>query len=409
METIDVAAARRLALVRAGLLLPRRTGLPLRGRTRKAAHAVIDRFGYLQLDTVSVAGARSHALVLLSRLEGFPPHLGEALLKPGEPLFEYWGHEVCWMPMSAYPDFAFRRQGRLKSTWCREVHRRFKGLGEELLRRVREDGPLKSSDLEGDSRGTWWDHKPLKRVAVTLFSEGRLAVRERKAFQRTFDLPERVIPAEFLNRETPRAEAFRRLFLKAFEGHGWATSGTLARTWRMINLQPEIKATVRSLEEEGRIVAVALRDRNGKKTAGWIRPEDLELADSLKRLRPRRDRGVLLSPFDPVLWERPRVLAFFDFSQKLEIFTPEPQREFGYFCLPVLAGEDLVARIDLKADRKAGTLSVLALHYEEAAGGSKPAAEARRAVETAVERYADAVELKIKGALKPARKRKRRR
>jgi len=398
--TLDTKAVRRLALAKAGLLRPELTGLPGRPgrgerRRRDAALAVIRRFGYLQLDTVSVAGARSHALVLLSRFPDFPADLGERLLQPGEPLFEYWGHEACWMPLALYPLFGFRRRGIRRSDWWARAMDGRRPLARELLRRVREDGPLRSADLEGKHGGGWWDHKPAKHVAVALWSSGELAVRERSNFQRTFDLPERVIPAGLREERIPRAHAVRELLALALDGHGWAATGTLAATWRLRNLKPVLTRAMAELVEEGRAVGCRLRDDSGKETAGWIGPADLELAGNLGRLRPRRDRGVLLSPFDPVLWDRNRVARLFGFDQVLEVFKPAPLRRYGYFCLPVLAGERLVARVDLKADRGTGRLAVLLRRFEST-GSPEPgnAAEAE-AYRTALLRYACALELTV--------------
>jgi uncharacterized protein YcaQ len=145
-----------------------------------------------------------------------------------------------------------------------------------------------------------------------------------------------------------------------------------------------------ALVEEGQIVPCVLDVCRGKRQQGWIRPRDLELAERLRRVRPRRDRGVLLSPFDPVLWDRPRVQTLFDFEQVLEIFKPAAQRVYGYYCLPVLAGDRLVARYDLKAHRKTGTLEVLALHHED----DRPDAATHEAIHSALTRYAAALHLK---------------
>ena len=239
--------ARRLALARAGLLKPEWTAPPGRraGRSdralRRAAHDLIDRFGYLQLDTVSVAGARSHSIVLMSRLGRATPELGESLLRPGEPLFEYWGHEVSWLPLSLYPVMGWRRLRFRRHPWWGDVIGAHPDLAKEILKRVRDDGPIKSSDLEGASGEGWWEHKPAKNVAVALWSAGELAVRERRAFQRTFDLPERVIPEEWRTAaEPPIEEALKILLRKALEGHGWAQTGTLARTWRLRKMKQEI-------------------------------------------------------------------------------------------------------------------------------------------------------------------------
>ncbi|HEX7879585.1 MAG TPA: crosslink repair DNA glycosylase YcaQ family protein, partial [Candidatus Eisenbacteria bacterium] len=250
ITTLSVRAARRLALARSGFLKPDWTDLPTsagRGAAaaRRAAHRIIDRFGYLQLDTVSVAGARSHAIVLLSRLDRFDPDLGEQLLQPGEPLFEYWGHEVCWLPMSMYPDMGWRRERFRHHPWWGDVIGRNPDLARDIMSRVRNDGPLKSSDLEGPSGKGWWNHKPAKNVAVALWTAGDLVVRERKGFQRTFDLPERVIPADIRERpELTLADALPRLLLRAIDGHGWAQTGTLAQSWRLRNLKSEIQAAL---------------------------------------------------------------------------------------------------------------------------------------------------------------------
>jgi len=397
METLSQLQARRLALVRAGLLNPRWTGLPTRAtgggeRARKACHEVIRRFGYLQLDTVSVAGARSHAIVLLSRLEGLDPELPERLLQPGEPLFEYWGHEASWLPIELYPVFAFRRREFRVHPWWGDLLGENPELAGELLRRLRDEGPLRSLDLEGKGSGPWWGLKKAKKVISALWSAGDVAVRERKSFQRFYDLTERVIPEEVRQDEVPFPDALETLLLKALDGHGWAQTGTLTNTWRLKNLGREVHEALHRLVEKGKVVPCAVK-ADGRKLRGWIRTEDLELAGRLPRLRPERDRGVLLSPFDPVLWDRRRVWQLFDFEQVLEIFKPAEDRIFGYYCLPVLAGDRLVGRCDLKADREAGTLRVLATHYES----DPPSAEERQAVTSALERYGGSLGLAVGG------------
>ena len=202
-------------------------------------------------------------------------------------------------------------------------------------------------------------------MATALWSSGELAIRERSNFQRSYDLAERVIPERWRTRKSTRDESIEQLLLRALAGHGWAATGTLAQTWRFRNMTGELTAALERLTECGEIVPCTLNRGQGGRSRGWIRPRDLELADRLERVRPRRDRGVLLSPFDPVLWDRARTEILFGFHQVLEIFKPAAQRIYGYYCLPVLAGERLVARFDLKADRKACTLAVLAAHFED--------------------------------------------
>ena len=176
-------------------------------------------------------------------------------------------------------------------------------------------------------------------MATALWSSGVLAIRERSHFQRVYDLTERVIPERWRKTALAREDALEVLLLQAMRGHGWATTGTLTQTWRLRNMREAIQAALARLRDKGEIVACALRDDDGRRTPGWIRPRDLDLADRLKRVRPRNDRGVLLSPFDPVLWDRPRVRRLFGFDQVLEIFKPAPKRKYGYYCLPVLAGD----------------------------------------------------------------------
>jgi uncharacterized protein YcaQ len=395
---LSVRAARRLALARAGLLAPETTGLPRRARGRgptafAAAEAVVRRFGYLQLDTVSVAGARSHTIVLLSRLEGLDPGVGERLLQPGAPLFEYWGHEASWIPLELYPALEFRRREFRSHPWWGDLLGEHPQVATDLLRRIRDTGPLRSAEMEGRGSKGWWDLGVMKRVASALWSSGELAIRERTHFQRTYDLAERVIPEGLRRRPLSTADGLEALLLQALDGHGWATTGTLAATWRLRNRPSELVAALRRLQEKGAVLACGLHSKGHAPKPGWIRPADRELAERLERARPRADRGVLLSPFDPLLWDRGRVARLFGFEALLEIFKPAPKRRYGYYCLPVLAGEGLVARVDLKADRKSGRLRVVSAHYEEA--GRSVAKRDREATRAALDRYALALGLRV--------------
>jgi len=402
VHALDVSAVRRLALTRAGLLKPTWTGLPRTARgkgegARARALEIIRRFGYLQLDTVSIAGARSHSIVLLSRLEGMDASLGEELLRPGSGLFEYWGHEVSWIPDELYPAFAWRRRAFRTHPWWGDLIGEHPDVARALRKKIREEGPLRAIEMEGRGSRGWWDLKPARRVASALWSSGELAIRERRHFQRTYDLCENVIDAALRKERVSRAKALEVLLLKALDGHGWATTGTLGATWRLRNLQADVKAALGRLVEGGEVVACSLERPGRRARVGWIRPGDLELAERLRRVRPREERGVLLSPFDPLLWDRQRTAELFGFDQKLEIFKPASQREYGYYCLPVLAGERLIARTDLKAERRRGELRVLSRRYE--ATGTKRAGSAveKAAVQCALKRYAQAVGLVVRG------------
>ncbi len=389
METLTIRQARRLALARAGLLKPEWTGMlkRVRGRgpsARHACHEIVRRFGYLQLDSIGVAGARTQGLVLMSRLDGFDPTLAEDLLQPGEPLFEYLGHEACWQPMELYPHFEFRRRElRDVPRWGKFVDEH-RDMAQEILRRIEDEGPLRSIDFESGRFGADWQFKIATFVISGLWGTGEIAIRERRAFQRVYDLAERVIPDEVRSQSMTFDQALPELILKALDGHGWARQGTIADTWRLKNRRKALTSALGRLEEAGEVAACELVDEDGGRTEGWIRLEDLELAARLDRVRPRQDRGVLLSPFDPVLWDRKRVAVLFGFDQILEIYKPVSQRQYGYYCLPVLAGDRLVARVDLKCDRKADCIKLLSCRFED----EQPSSVHQEAVRTANERHA---------------------
>jgi len=298
-------SVRRLAIARAGLGQPERTGLGRRAagtgaRARAAACEVVRRFGYLQLDTVSVSGARSHTLVLMSRLDGVTPALAETLLAPGTPLFEYWGHEACWLPLELYPYMEFRRREFATHPWWGDVIGEHPRVARTILDRLAAEGPLKAVEFKtGPARAGWWDLGAAKKVLSALWSRGDVAIRQRTSFQREFDLAERVIPGEIRCQSRDRAESVRHLLLRALAGHGWATTGTLAATWRFRNMAGELADALAVLCESGDVMAATVETDAGRR-AGWIRPQDAELAETLSAARPRQDRGVLLSPFDPL-------------------------------------------------------------------------------------------------------------
>jgi len=398
-ESLSTRQVRRLALVRAGLLRAERTGLPDRAagrgvRARQRCYSIIERFGYLQLDTVAITGARTHAIVLASRLKSFQADFAELLLTPGEPLFEYWGHEACWLPLSLYPAFAFRRRDYRVHPWWGDVLTENKALADEILHRLEVEGALRSIDFEGTRSDHVWASKNTTRVAEALWSAGDIAVRERVRFQRSFDLTERVIPEAIRQVRMTDDDALDALLLKALEGHGWATTGTLSATWRLRNQRAAIVASLQRLTESGDIIPCNMTTKE-RVVAGWVRTVDLELVPDLDALRPRAVKGVLLSPFDPVLWDRARTQTLFNFELLLEIYKPAVERQFGYYCLPVLAGEQLVARVDLKADRKQGRLEVLSCHLEAHAARPRIIKRTRAAIRSATARFAQAVALNL--------------
>ena len=396
--SLNATAVRRLALVKAGLLRPELLGLPSRSRARgkqmrERSHQIINHFGYLQLDTVSVTGARTHGIVLASRLAGMHTGSAEELLQPGEPLFEYWGHEACWLPLALYPVFAFRRREFRVHPWWGDLLTEHPKLVRSILDRARIDGPFRSVDLEGERFPGWWNIKLAKRVAEALWSSGELVIRERRNFQRIYDLTERVIPAPLLSAAESDETAYKTLLLRALAGHGWATTGLLASTWRLRNRRPALEQALKELAEEGSVVPCDFAERQ-RTTSGWLLASDLEIVDAVENMRVRGDAGVLLSPFDPVLWDRARVGALFGFEQVLEIYKPAAVRQYGYYCMPLLAGDRLIGRVDLKANRTDGSLHVVSRHDERS-----PARDATRNATSwnrGLTRYAAAVGLELR-------------
>jgi uncharacterized protein YcaQ len=298
------------------------------------------------------------------------------------------------MQMDLYPYFAFRRRAFRVHPWWGDLLGEHPRMVDTIMRRVEQEGAFRSVDLEGSAGPGWWDLKLSKRIAEALWSSGELAIAGRRHFHRSFDLPERVIPEDIRRKAVSDEESFDTLLLKALEGHGWATTGTLSATWRLVNCRERVAQSLQRLTDSGRIVPCKLQ-AGRRVLPGWVRPQDLALAAVLGSARPRRDRGVLLSPFDPLLWDRERVRLLFDFDQVLEIYKPAEARRYGYYCLPVLAGDRLIARMDLKAERKAGYLRVLACHYEANGAKGVVAAQERQAVKYALSRYASAVGLEV--------------
>ena len=392
--TLSAAAARRVALAAQGFAEPR----PPAGARLDAGHVrrVVERIGLLQIDSVNVL-ARAHYLPLFSRLGAYPRALLEAAAW-GRPkrLFEYWAHEASLLPLDLHPLLRWRMAAaeRGEGGWgrVRAYARERRGEAEALLARVEAEGPLAASDLEGPrGPGGWWGWSDAKTALEWLFWSGRLATATRRSsFERVYDLPERVLPRAVLNAPTPEpADAHRALLLRAARALGMATAGDLRDYHRLSPAQAHPRLL--ELVEAGELVPVQVE--------GWNRPAFLHPAAR----RPRRvEARALLAPFDPLVWTRERTERLFGVRYRLEIYTPAPKREHGYYVLPFLLGERLVARVDLKADREARTLRVQAAHAEP--GAPAHAAGALAAELHAMARWLDLdrVEAVGRGDLAPA-------
>ena len=337
------AEARRIALAAQGLAEPRPTGRIGRRHLRR----VLDRIGLLQIDSVNVL-VRSQELPLFARLGPHPRTLIDAATSEGE-LFEYWVHEASLVPTGHYHLHRWRMCEPLPWPGLR---RRVEPLGdyvEEVYRRIVDEGPLVAGDLNArvGKKGTWWDYDDGKVALAALFYLGRITARRRpRDFARVYDLTERMIPAAALARPAPAEhEARKELLVLAAKHHGVGTLNDLADYHRQ--MPTRCKQPLAELVEEGRLLQAAV---DGWDRAAYLHPD---------ARRPRRVAArALLSPFDPVVWNRERALRMFGFHYRIEIYTPAPKRQYGYYVLPFLLGDELVGRVDLKADRAGAALLV---------------------------------------------------
>ena len=333
-----------------------------RAAARKAdVLAAIRRMGALQIDTIHVV-ARSPYLVLWSRLGDYEPRWLDELLAEGK-LFEYWSHEACFLPAEDYPLYRHRMLDPHSMGWkySHEWISRHRAEIDSVLTYIREHGPARSSDFARTDgrRGGWWEWKPEKRALEMLFTAGELMIARRQNFQRIYDLRERVLPSWDDSRLPPKEEARRALVLKAVRALGVAKAGWVSDYFR--TNKSETAAAVVSMADDGGLLRV--------RVAGWgedafAHPENRELIEQASSRRLRPARTTLLSPFDPLVWDRARAREMFGFDYRLECYTPAPKRRYGYFTLPILDRGRLVGRLDPKAHRAEGVFEVKSLHLE---------------------------------------------
>jgi uncharacterized protein YcaQ len=348
-RTLTNDQARRIALSAQGFGAPRPTGrIDVRHFRR-----VMDRVGLLQIDSVNVL-ERSHYLPMFSRLGPYDRASFDRWTTSSGELFEYWGHEASLIPVGRYPTFRFR-MGEMKP-WgsVRRLLDERPDYIENVLGEVAERGPLTVADLEdaGERGGPWWGYAPGKHALEWLFASGRVTAYRSPTFGRRYDLPNRVVPASYIEAPAPdRTEAYRTLLVDATRHHGIGTVSDLADYHRLH--KPTARPILEDLSAEGRVIPVVVD--------GWRQPAYLHPDIAI----PRRAGGTaLLSPFDSLIWNRDRVERIFGFRYRIEIYVPKEQRQYGYYVLPFLLDGDLVARVDLKADRKGRRLLVQAAHLE---------------------------------------------
>ncbi len=360
---LSLAQARLLQLSAQGLLQP------LRRRARRSdVVAMIERMRLLQIDTIHVV-ARSPYLVLHARLGDYPMSWLDEALAEGQ-LAECWAHEACFISAA---DVAWHRGGHDQRAhhWAHRhaarMHREQRADMDALLAGIRESGPVRAADFarKGDAaKPGWWEWKPEKRWLEAWFALGELMVARRENFQRVYDLAEHVLarldpPFDPATEAFSAAELRRRFIIDSVRALGVTPASWIADYFR---LKPKI--TERELVPwvvSGELLAVPVQ---GWATPGYVHRDHADALDKALRGRLRATHTTLLSPFDPLVWDRARALAMFDFEYTIECYTPAAKRRYGYFVLPILHRGQLIGRLDAKAHRGDGLFEIKALFLE---------------------------------------------
>jgi len=364
VETVSPAQLRRYVVAH--------QGYATRFRRARAADvlATIRRLGCVQLDSISTV-ARAHRLTLTSRIGAYPEAAVSRLLQSGR-VFEYWAHAACLVPIEDYPLFKRRMIHLGEQHWWGRKHDHDPKVKARVLAALGEHGALPTRFFEGGGGGGMWNWKPEKRILEDLFAAGDVVVAGRDGFQRLYALPEQVIPQEYLEAPAPFEKEFVRGYaLRAVEARGALTESGIAEHCRFQGGIKAMRPVVDSLEAEGLVRRVAVDDGG----APVVVPAKAKLGGAASG-------GVLLCPFDNLVWDRAFIERVFGFRHVIEVYKPAPQREYGYYVLPFLYGDRLVGRADLKSDRAEGVLRVRAFHLE-------PKVRRSGALDTALERALD--------------------
>jgi hypothetical protein len=371
---VSLAEARRMALAAQGFAEPR----PARVGSRELI-ALVERLGVVQIDSVNVL-VRSHYLPAFSRLGAYEPAALDALSHEApRTLFEYWGHEASLLPIELFPTMRWRMDVAHRHAWGRmkRIARYQKQLVADVLAMVSERGPIAASDVEvgkrrKQGRGGWWGWSDAKTALEWLFWSGQITSARRSNFERLYDLPARVIPESIVARPPPTpAEAHEHLVERSARALGVATEADLRDYYRLA--VKDTRAAIGTLVERGVLVPATVEK--------WPKPAFVH-RDAAPPPRAI-ETTALLSPFDSLIWMRERTERLFGMRVRLEIYTPAHKRVHGYYVLPMLAGETLVARVDLKADREARVLRAQAAHVEGRAKSVVAAAMAHELVRMA--------------------------
>ena len=348
---ISTSIARRLAIRCQGL--DSRWKLP---SGKEGIAQVIERLGYVQIDTIAVI-QRAHHHTLWSRRPDYTPQMLHELQSQDRRVFEYWTHAASYVPMRDYRYYLPRMRAFAESPRMRQWLEENVQLTKDVIDRIRKEGPLGSSDFSSPKhkRGSWWDWKPARKALEMLFSSGELMVTERRNFQRIYDLKERVLPAEMMDTTEPEQDEFTPFVIhRVLDSLGFASAGVIR--WGQYSPK-NVSEVMEGLLDSGEVTPVEIEGLDGESYYALTK----NIEEATKQYRRRLH---ILSPFDNLVINRGRLKKLFDFDYKLECYLPAAKRRYGYFCLPILWGEQFVGRLDSKADRKPKTFIVRKLIFE---------------------------------------------
>lgn len=379
LPRIGNRTARRLFLDRHGLIAPPH------GAAKGAGLAeVIGTLGFVQVDSINTV-ARAHDMILYARRQSYRPGGWAPLVARHRTHFEHWTHDAAVIPAAYFPHWKLRfarDRARLRERWAKWREPAYEAKFDAVLDRIANHGPCCSADVGEDeerSNGGWWEWHPSKTALEYLWRTGALSVARREGFRKIYDLTERVFPDQHRAPQPDVAETVDWACRAALDRLGFATSGELAAFWDLV-APAEAKAWCADALARGELaeVEVVMADGRLRRHFAWPGTLGAEAPEPSQRVR-------ILSPFDPLLRDRKRAERLFGFHYRIEVFVPEPKRRYGYYVFPVLEGDRMIGRIDMKADRSAGVLNVRAFWPE---AGARMGAGRRARLEAELERVA---------------------
>lgn len=387
MLPVVTAESARLLLMGAQGLLEE----PARPATPSALRKLVERMGFVQLDSINVV-ERAHHLTLASRLDGYRHQHFTGLLEKDRNLFEHWTHDASAIPTKWFahwkPRFGRERQRLLNNLWWRQrIGEKPEKIIAEVRGRIAWEGPLRSQDFEHErdsasAPSAWWGWKPQKAALEFLWSTGELMVARRDGFQKVYDLTERVLPAQSQATHPSEPEHIEWACRTALERLVIATPKEIAEFWNAIETA-QARKWCEEVVQTGRITPVLVESLDGSKPKAGFALMDWEQRLGGLPVVPKGTR--LLSPFDPVLRDRARASRLFGFDYRFEAFVPQPKRQYGYYVLPILEDDRLVGRLDPKFHRSEGLLEIHQVYWEP---GVRVTAGRRRKLGIALERLA---------------------